>query len=241
MGKRLITSTGFVLLAAMALGRCGGASAPASNASAPAPNAAAPAPDASAPAAAAEAPAPPEPELREVVVPAGTVLPIELQSAVASDTSKVEDMVRARLRRAIVIDGVSVIPAGSALRGTVTEATQSGRVKGLARVAFRFDTLEPAGGDGRVAIRTAVIAREAQATKKKDAAKIGIPAAGGAVIGGLIGGGSGAATGAAIGGAAGTGVVLATRGQEVRFGPGADFSTKLLEPLTVRVPMKPTE
>jgi hypothetical protein len=176
--------------------------------------------------------------LREVTIPAGTVLAVELQSTVASDTSSVEDPVRARLRKPIMIDGVEALPAGSSLRGFVTEATRSGRVKGRARVGFRFNSIEPAGRDGRVDIRTNVIAREAPATKKQDAAKIGIPAAGGAVIGGIVGGGDGAAKGAAIGGAAGTGVVLGTRGKEIRFGPGADFSVKLAAPLVVRVPVK---
>jgi hypothetical protein len=55
------------------------------------------------------------------------------------------------------------------------------------------------------------------------------------VLGAVLGGGGGAAKGAAIGGAAGTGVVLATRGKEVRLGPGANVTTKLEAPLTVRV------
>lgn len=205
---------------------------------------AAAAPDAANPAAAPAASAaetaksPSEAALREVTIPAGTVLAVELQSAVASDTSSVEDPVRARLRKPIMIDGVEALPAGSNLRGFVTEATRSGRVKGRARVGFRFNSIEPAGRDGRLEIRTNVIAREAPATKKQDAAKIGIPAAGGAVIGGIVGGGDGAAKGAVIGGAAGTGVVLSTRGKEVRFGPGADFSVKLAAPLTVHVSVK---
>ena len=57
----------------------------------------------------------------------------------------------------------------------------------------------------------------------------------GAAIGALLGGGSGAAKGAAIGGAGGTGVVLATKGKEVRLGAGADVNTTLTAPLTVRV------
>jgi hypothetical protein len=192
-----------------------------------------------APSAAAEAPAPAPIEYREVTIPAGTVLPVELQSTVASDTSQVEDPVRARLRRAIVIDGATALPAGSTLGGVVTEARRSARVEGRARVGFRFTTIE-SGDDGRLQIRTTAVAREAPATKKQDAAKIGIPAAGGAIIGGIVGGGDGAAKGAAIGGAAGTGVVLSTRGKEIRFGPGADFNVKLLQPVTVRVPVKNT-
>ncbi len=204
--------------------------------------AAAPAPDASNPAALAGGANPngkspsAEPAFRDVTIPAGTVLPVELQSSVASDTSSVEDRVRARLRKAVMIDGVEALPAGSSLLGTVTEATRSARVKGRARIGFRFDSVEPAGRE-RLDIRTAVIAREAPGTKKQDAAKIGIPAGAGAVIGGIVGGGDGAAKGAAIGGAAGTGVVLSTRGKEVRFGPGADFNVKLAAPVTVRVPV----
>ena len=53
-----------------------------------------------------------------------------------------------------------------------------------------------------------------------------------------MGGGDGAAKGAAIGGAGGTGVVLATRGKEVRLGAGTPLSIKLSQALTVRVPMK---
>ena len=39
------------------------------------------------------------PRYREVTVPAGTTLRLELTSAVASDSSKVEDAVRAELRQ----------------------------------------------------------------------------------------------------------------------------------------------
>jgi hypothetical protein len=179
-----------------------------------------------------------EPEFREVTLAAGTVLPIELQSTVASDSSNVEDPVNARLRRAVVVNGVEALPAGSTLNGTVTAATRSARVKGRAQIAFRFDSIVPAGRDERIDIRTSAVSRMAPATKKKDAATIAVPAAGGAVIGGIVGGGSGAAKGAVIGGGAGTGVVLATRGKEVRFGPGADFTVTLQSPVTVRVPVK---
>jgi hypothetical protein len=178
----------------------------------------------------------PEPALREVRIPAGTRLPIELLSAVASDTSRVEDPVRARLRRALVIDGIEVLPAGSTLVGSVTEVRRPGRIKGRAHVAFRFHTIEPAKGGERLAIRTAPVARLGPASKRRDAAMIGLPAAGGAVIGAIVGGGDGAAKGAAIGGAAGAGAVLATRGKDVRIDPGTRFVVRLAAPVTVRVP-----
>ena len=171
---------------------------------------------------------------RTITIPAGTVLPVTLDSYVASDSSHVEDPVRAHVRRAIVIDGETVVPAGSAVSGYVTNAVRSARVKGRAHVAFRFTRLSVPDAE-RVAIRTSSISRIAPATKREDALKIGIPAAGGAVIGALAGGKKGAAIGAAAGGGGGTAVVLSTRGKEVRLGSGYATSVRLLEPVRVKV------
>ena len=177
----------------------------------------------------------PASEYREVTLPAGTILPVELTSAVASDTSRVEDAVRGTLRRAVTVGGVQALPAGTAVTGVVTAAERSARVKGRARVAFRFTAIDPPGDAQRMSMRTDTVSRMAEATKKQDAYKIGGGAAGGAIVGGILGGGDGAAKGAAIGGAAGTGVVLATRGKEIRLGPGTPVSVRLAAPLTVRV------
>ena len=184
---------------------------------------------------AAEKEEPALPEYREVTIPAGTTLRLNLQSAVSSDGSQVEDTVRATLRQAVTVDGQTVLPSGTELVGTVTDAERSGRVKGRARVAYRFNSLRY--DSERYPITTAQISHQAQATKRKDATKIGVGAGVGAAVGALLGGGSGAAKGAAIGGAAGTGAVLATRGDEVRLGPGADVNTRLTAPLVVRVKM----
>jgi len=177
----------------------------------------------------------PAPEYREVTLPAGTILPVELTSAIASDTSRVEDAVRGTLRRAVTVGGVQALPAGTAVTGVVTAAERSARVKGRARVAFRFTAIDPPGDAQRMSMRTDTVSRLAEATKKQDAYKIGGGAAGGAIVGGILGGGDGAAKGAAIGGAAGTGVVLSTRGKEIRLAPGTPVSVRLAAPLTVRV------
>ena len=180
----------------------------------------------------------PVPRFRVVTIPAGTVLPVELRTAVGSATSHVEDPVRGTVRRAVAIDGVEAIPAGSVVAGTVTEAERSARVKGRARIGLRFSSLDTPGDAERLRIRTATYVREAESTKKKDAATIGGGAAAGAVIGGIVGGGDGAAKGAAIGGGAGTGVVLSTRGKEVSLPAGTAINVKLTEPVTMRVRVK---
>jgi hypothetical protein len=177
-------------------------------------------------------------DVREVTLPAGTVLSIRLDSTVASNTSRVEDAVQAHLRRPVTSRGLTVLPLNAPVSGIVTQARQSGRVKGRGLIAFRFDSLRAHGEQYRLA--TASVVRQAAATKGKDAAEIALPAAGGAIIGALAGGRKGAAIGAAAGGGAGTGVVLATRGKEVRLGRGTLVSVRLTQPLTVRVPVHGT-
>jgi hypothetical protein len=169
---------------------------------------------------------------RDVTIPSGTTLSLSLTSSMASDTSAVEDPVTATLTRAVSIDGREALPAGTKLIGNVTQVDDSGRVKGRAMIAFRFTSLQTDGE--RYDVQTAALTHVAPATKRQDATKIGIGAGAGAVIGGLLGGGDGAAKGAAIGGGGGTGVVLATKGKEIRLAPGADVTSRLTAPVTVR-------
>src|SRR5947207_6749963 len=138
---------------------------------------------------------------REVTLPAGTVLPVDLETSVGSDISRREQPVRGHLRRAIVRGGVEALPAGTAILGHVTTARRPGRVKGRGYVAMRFTQLDTPGGTTRIS--TATIGRLAPATKGKDAIEILAPAAGAAVIGRVVGGKKAAREGAVIGGAAG--------------------------------------
>jgi hypothetical protein len=176
---------------------------------------------------------PARPQYREVTIPAGTTLPLALTSSVASDTSTVEDAISAELTRAITIDGRDVLPSGATLAGVITGVENSGRVKGRAMIAFRFTSIRTE--NTRYDVESEPLSHTAAATKGEDATKIGIGAGAGAILGGILGGKDGAAKGAAVGGGAGTGVVLATKGREVRLGPGADVTTRLTAPLTVRV------
>jgi hypothetical protein len=211
---------------------------PASPSPSQAPSAATAAPPERAPAPAVP-PEPPAPKFREVTIPEGTSLSVTVTTPIASDSSKVEDLVQGTLAKPIVVSGTTVVPRGSELTGSVTEATQSARVKGRAAIAFRFDRMRVRGESHP--IQTAGVRREAASTKGKDAKKIGIGAGVGAIIGGVAGGGSGAAIGAAVGGGAGTGAVLATRGSEVELPAGTTITTQLQKPLTVLVPIKPVE
>jgi len=175
------------------------------------------------------------PQWREVVLPAGTTLPVALDTSVGSDTSRVEDRVTAHITKAIVVEGVTALPEGSSVSGVVTDATRAGKVSGTSRVAVRFHSLTPAQTDERYDIATATVARSGPSEKKKDAVKIAAPAAGGAIVGGIVGGKKGAVIGGAAGGGAGTAVVMSQRGEDVRLGRGAALTLRLTEAVTIRV------
>lgn len=176
----------------------------------------------------------PSDDYREITIPAGTILHLTLETPVGSDTSRIEQPVRAALRTPIIVRGVEVLPAGTAVSGHVTAARRPGKVKGRGYVAMRFTNVDTPG-EGTTRIKTTAAGRLAPATKEKDALKIIAPAAGGAVLGRVVGGKGGARTGAVIGGAAGTGYVLSTRGEEARLGKGSRIAVKLTSPVTVRV------
>jgi len=169
---------------------------------------------------------------RTVTVPDGTTLDVELGSALASDTSRVEQDVTGTIDSAVVIDEVTVIPAGSRLRGYVTSAQDSGKVKGRAELGFRFTSLTV--GPVTYDISTQPIFYRAENNKKDDAVKIGVGAAAGAIVGAITGGKKGAAIGTAVGAGAGTGVVLATDGDEIRLAAGRKLKVSLTDPLIIR-------
>lgn len=171
---------------------------------------------------------------REITIPAGTQLRLRLDSSHASNTSRVEERVQAHLAAPVVVNGRTVLPANAPAVGHVTVARPSGRVKGRAYLAVRFTELEADDEEYRVSTRT--WGREAPGTKKKDAAKIAVPGAVGAVVGAAIDGKKGAAIGAGVGAGAGTAVVLSTAGSEVRLPRGSTLLVRLSAPLTVRVP-----
>src|SRR5262245_16133608 len=67
--------------------------------------------------------------VREITIPAGTTLPVILDTSVGSDTSRVEQPVSAHLSRPVVVRGQTVLMEGTRVGGVVTDATRSGKVK----------------------------------------------------------------------------------------------------------------
>ena len=163
------------------------------------------------PAVAPPAPPPLPPKPVTVTAPTGKAIRVRTASTLSTKTARNGDAFTAVLAEPLVVGGVTIAPRGAAVTGLIADSNPGGRVKGVARIAIRLTRLELAGGR-TVDVSTTTFARNAPATKKKDALKIGIGSGIGAAIGALGGGGSGAAIGAGAGAGAGTGAVLLTHG-----------------------------
>lgn len=178
--------------------------------------------------------APPKPTTVEVQLsaPTGTAFNVVLGAPITSATATAGQAISGTVASAVrSADGEVIIPAGAQVKGQVTQAKSSGRVKGRAELGMAFTSVETVAGWRDIDAPMATV--QAEGTKKKDAAKIGIGAAAGAVLGEVIGGD--AAKGAVIGGAAGTGLVLATKGKEVELAAGSEVSVALAAPLAVSI------
>jgi hypothetical protein len=168
-----------------------------------------------------------------VTLPEGSTMRIRTTSTLSTKVNQTGEEFRGSLEEPLLVEGALVAPRGAGVTGVIADSDPGGRVKGVARLGVRLTGIETSSAAKQITTNTVWF--EAHATKKKDAAKIGIGAGVGALIGGLVGGGKGAAIGAGAGGGAGTGVVLATRGDPAVI-PGESLLTfALATPLTVEV------
>jgi hypothetical protein len=182
----------------------------------------------------AEPPAPAAPEFVDLMIPSDSVLGLQVERAVTSETARVEDRVEARVTRDIRVDGRVAIPAGSVVQGSVTDVDRGGKVRERARLAIRFHTVVLADGT-HLNIRTDAITREGQSPTNESSAKIGGAAAGGAILGAILGGGKGAAIGGAIGAAGGTAATMAGGRNAAVLPAGTTVSVRIQQPVSVTV------
>jgi hypothetical protein len=108
-------------------------------------------------------PEPPPPEIIEVELPAGTVLELELLTALDSGVNQPGDEIQARTLSPLYVEGKLVLDSGALVECRVTEAKSSGRVKGRAVLGFTFERLDTGG---RKKIRTSYVAQEAESRRR---------------------------------------------------------------------------
>jgi type IV secretory pathway VirB10-like protein len=175
-----------------------------------------------------------EPQFEEVIVPASSVIGLQVTTALSSERTQVEDRVDARVTRDVLSAGRVAIPAGSRVIGSVTLVERGGKVKERARLGVRFHTLVLADGS-ELALRTEGIFREGDPPSGESARKIGGAAVGGAILGAILGGGKGAAIGGATGAAGGTAAVMAGGRNPATLSSGTVVNVRLTAPLAVEL------
>jgi hypothetical protein len=179
-------------------------------------------------------PPPPAPEFVDLTVPSDAVLGLQIERTVSSELARVEDKVEARVTRDVRVGDRIAIPAGSTVRGSVTEVDRGGRMKGKARLAVRFHTVVLADGT-EVALKTDPVVREGQSPAGESTAKVGGAAIGGAILGAILGGGKGAAIGAGVGAAGGTAAAMTNDRNPATITAGTTVTVRMQAPATVTV------
>src|SRR5205807_9856335 len=149
---------------------------------------------------------PPQKTFEDLVISRDSVIGLQTETRVSSETAKVEDRVDARVTRDVRVGDRVAIPAGSRAIGSVSLVERGGKFKERARLGIRFHTLVLADGT-RVPINTDTLYREGDAPTS--AQKIGGGAVIGTILGAIVGGGKGAAIGGAAGAGAGTAATMA--------------------------------
>ena len=183
------------------------------------------------------APEPPQKTFEELVVSANSVIGLQTEARLSSETAKVEDRVEAKVTRDVRVGTAIAIPAGSRALGTVTQVDKGGKFKERARLAIRFNTLVLPDGT-RLPMNTETIYRDGEAPGNGAAAKVGGGAAAGAILGALIGGAKGAAIGATVGAGGGAAVVEHGDPSAATLPAGTPLTVRLLMPVTVTVEQK---
>jgi hypothetical protein len=181
--------------------------------------------------------APAEPRFEEVVLPASSVIGLQVTTPLSSERTRPEDRVDARVTRDVTSAGRVAIPEGSRVIGSVTLVERGGKMKERARLGVRFHTLVLADGS-EVPLRTEPIYREGESPTGESARKIGGAASGGAILGAIMGGGKGAVIGGATGAAGGSAAVMAGDRNAATLPGGTVVTVRLLAPATIEVPKR---
>jgi type IV secretory pathway VirB10-like protein len=180
------------------------------------------------------APEPPPQTFEDLVIARDSVIGLQTENRISSETARVEDRVDARVTRDVRVGDRVAVPAGARAIGSVSLVERGGKFKERARLGIRFHTLVLADGT-RVPINTETIYRDGDPPSTGSAQKVGGGAIGGAIIGAIIGGGKGAAIGAAAGAGAGSAAVVAGGRQEAVLPPGTALTARINQPVTITV------
>ena len=182
-------------------------------------------------------------------IPKGSHALLRLVNSISTRTAREGDYVYLKTATPIVSGGVVLVPVDSYVQGIVIHTKRSGRVKGVAELGIRIETLTMSSG--KVIKMTPKLASvDDEGTEQKvvgkesevqqgtshgtDAVRIAGTGAAGAAIGGLADRSwKGAGIGAGAGSAVGLATVLLTRGREVELRQGSTIDVIFDRPVSI--------
>lgn len=177
-------------------------------------------------------------------VPAGTALMVRLDTTLATFSNKAGDPFRGSITQPVVVNGQTLIPAGSTVEGRVTKVSEPRRISGKPTIGILPEAvILPTGEryylDATLTdtnIRGSDVNSEGQfkgsGHDRRDTIEEGGGTAGGMLVGGLIGGPAGILVGGAVGAGATTAHWL-TAHRSATLPAGTELTLELNRPLTM--------
>lgn len=171
---------------------------------------------------------------KEETLTAGTSFTAALQSTVDTGKNKAGDNVALRTLEPVRVNEKTVVPAGATINGELTHVEGAGRIAGAAELTLRFTELLMADGTS-YAVSCEPFRLKGKSDAKESATEIGGGAVAGGVVGGILGGKKDILKGAAVGAVLGTGVAVATKGDQIVLPAGQKLKVTLNAPVAIKL------
>ena len=177
-------------------------------------------------------------------VPEGTPLKVRLETTISTFSSKVGDPFQGKITDPVVLDGKTLIPAGTVVEGRVTRLSQPRRINGKPTIGIFPEQILMADGQ-RYMLNAVLVDTDVKGTDvneeglfkgaghtRRNQIVIAAGTGAGMLVGGLIGGGPGLLIGGAVGAGATTTHWLVQRRSAV-LPSGTQLMLELSRPLTL--------
>jgi len=161
-------------------------------------------------------------------IPAGQEVDVRLRSTLSSETAQVEQRFETTTVVDLMQNGRVLVPAGSVMRGVVSDVDKAGRVDRDGALTLTFDRLSVNGRERDIR------GSATQIFESKGIREEGTVAAAGAGVGGIVGGIIGGVKGAVLGAVIGAGgAIAATDGKDITLPAGSIVRVRLDSPVRV--------
>ena len=177
-------------------------------------------------------------------VPSGTALMVRLDTTLATFSNKAGDPFRASITQPVVVNGQTVIPAGSVVEGRLTKVSEPRRISGKPTIGILPEAVILPTGE-RYYLDATLTDTNVKGTDvnnegqfkgsghdRRDTIEQGAGTAGGMLVGGLVGGPVGMLVGGAIG-AGGTTTHWLVRHRGAVLPAGTQLTLELNRPMNM--------